>query len=139
MTWDETLKYCLSKPGAFLAHPFGPDSDIVKVKSKNGPSRIFAQFFILNGEEKATLNCDSMRGDFYRGLYPGIVTRGYHCPPVQQPYFNTLPLNGAIPDNVLFLMIDEAYTAWFQKCRRSIKGSLIIIREAERQGGAGCL
>ncbi len=30
--------------------------------------------------------------DFYRRMYPGVVVRGYHCPPVQQPYWNTIEL-----------------------------------------------
>jgi predicted DNA-binding protein (MmcQ/YjbR family) len=37
------------------------------------------------------------------------VTRGYHCPPVQQPYFNTVSLDGTVPDDVLIMMIDHAY------------------------------
>ena len=72
MTQSQVIKYCLTKFGAFLDYPFGPDFTIVKVKSLHGPARIFAQIFTLKGEEKATFNCDMATGEFYRSLYPGI-------------------------------------------------------------------
>ena len=56
-----------------------------------------------------TLNGDAVTNDFYRQIYPDCVTRGYHCPPVQQPYFNTIDLTGDIPDKELFAMIDGSY------------------------------
>ena len=87
MTPEQGIAYCLQKSGAYIDHPFGPKSTMIKVEKK-----IFAQFFILRGVESVTLNCEKMQGDFYRQLFPGVVVRGYHCPPVQQPYFNTLPL-----------------------------------------------
>lgn len=110
MTSDEIFRYCLKKPGAFLDYPFGPDFTVIKVKSKHGPARIFTQLFTLKGEAKATFNCDLITGDFYRTTYPGTVTRGYHCPPIQQPYFNTVSLDGTMPDDVLIDMIDHAYS-----------------------------
>ncbi len=103
MQYSELLNYCLSKKGAYVDHPFGPDSDIIKVEGK-----IFAQLFVLKGELTVTFNCDRMTGEFYRNLFPGIVVRGYHCPPVQQPYFNTLPVGG-VPDEIIFEMADHSY------------------------------
>lgn len=109
MKQNDIVNYCLQKPGAFIAHPFGPDSIAVKVKSAHSPARIFAQIFCLKGMEKATFNCDMMTGELYRSLYPGTVTRGYHCPPVQQPYFNTVTLDGTVTDEELIHMMDHAY------------------------------
>lgn len=104
MTPEELIDFCLKKKGACIDHPFGPDSTILKVEKK-----IFAQFFKLNGEDKITLNCDMMTGQFYRQLYPGTVVRGYHCPPIQQPYFNTFPINCEIPEEMIYEMIDHSY------------------------------
>lgn len=42
------------------------------------------------------------------------VVRGYHCPPVQQPYWNTVYLND-FPDEELLNMIDMAYDTVFSK------------------------
>ena len=103
MQYSELLNYCLSKNGAYVDHPFGPDSDIIKVEGK-----IFAQLFVLKGELTVTFNCDRMTGEFYRNLFPGVVVRGYHCPPVQQPYFNTLPVDD-VPDEMIFEMADHSY------------------------------
>ena len=49
-----------------------------------------------------------MTGEFYRQLYPDVIVRGYHCPPVQQPYFNTFPIN-EISDELIHEMADHSY------------------------------
>ncbi len=103
MTHSELLNYCLSKNGAYIDHPFGPESDIIKVEGK-----IFAQLFVLRGKESTTLNCERITGDFYRRLFPDIIVRGYHCPAVQQPYFNTFPID-AVPDELIIEMVNHSY------------------------------
>ncbi len=120
-TADEALlRYCLQKPGAYEDHPFGPNSTAIKVKG-----RIFAQFFQLKGERTATFNCDRITGMFYRDAYPGTVTRGWHCPPVQQPYFNTVNLeSGIVPEDELHAMIDHAYKYVISKLTKKGRQSL---------------
>ena len=54
------------------------------------------------------MKCTLDAGEFYRMLYPGKVVRGYHCPPVQQPYWNTVYLEN-FPNEKLLNMIDLAY------------------------------
>ena len=103
MKYSELLDYCLSKKGAYIDHPFGPESDIIKVEGK-----IFAQLFVLKGKETVTLKCECMMGDLYRQLYPGVIVRGYHCPPVQQPYFNSFPLE-SVSDELIIEMTDHSY------------------------------
>ena len=111
MNLNEIETYCLAKPGAYLDWPFGPEFAVVKVKAPaQEKGRIFAQPFILRGEPKVTLNYDMMTGELYRSIYPGTVTRGWHCPPIQQPYFNTITLDGTVPNDVLIEMIDHAYS-----------------------------
>ena len=112
MTHAELEAYCLRKPGAYIDFPFGPDSMIIKLKAPSQEKgRIFAQLFDLRGEHVATFNCERMMGEFWREAYPGAVTRGWHCPPVMQPYFNTVSLDGTVPDEVLLAMADHAYEA----------------------------
>ena len=103
MKYSELLDFCLSKKGAYFDHPFGPESDIIKVEGK-----IFAQLFVLKGKETVTLKCECMTGDFYRKMYPEVIVRGYHCPPVQQHYFNTFPLE-SVPDELIIEMTDHSY------------------------------
>lgn len=104
MTRQQLMEYCLKKTGAYIDHPFGPDSTILKVEK-----RIFAQFFQLKGNNCVTFNCDRMTGELYRQMFPGLVVRGYHCPPVQQPYFNTFSLDAGLPEDVILDMADHSY------------------------------
>ena len=122
MTLQEIIDYCLKKPGAYLDYPFGPDFAVVKVKAASREKgKIFAQPFMLCGEPKVTLNCTPDTADFYRSVYPGAVVRGWHCPPVMHPYFNTVSLDGAVPDEELLRMIDQAYAAVVAKMPKYIQ------------------
>jgi predicted DNA-binding protein (MmcQ/YjbR family) len=118
MTGEEVLSICLGKPGAWLDFPFGPQCACVKVGT-----RLFAQVFLLGGQSMATLNCDRMTGEIYRAKYPGIIIRGYHCPPVQQPYFNTILLDEA-PDGEVRTLIDHAYAVVAAKLPRAVRAQL---------------
>ncbi len=110
MTHQQIIDYCLLKPGAYLDYPFGPDTTVIKVKPPSlEKGRIFAQAFTPRGEPKVTLNCSPDTGEFYRNVYHGSVTRGYHCPPIQQPYFNAVNLDGVVPNDEIFMTIDHAY------------------------------
>lgn len=119
MNHKEIATYCLTKTGAYQDDPFGPEVIIFKVRK-----RIFAQLFYLKGEPMATFNCDRMTGEFYRAAYPDIVTRGYHCPPVQQPYFNTVKLDGTLPEDEIKNMIDLSYAAVVAKLPKYIQKEL---------------
>lgn len=95
----DIARYCLQKPGACKTHPFGDWPVCYKVGGK-----IFAQLY----PDKLTLKCTRFAGEMFRQQYPGIVVRGYHCPPVQQPYWNTIDL-AAFPEEELPYMIDLSY------------------------------
>ena len=116
---EKLLEYCLSKPGAYIDHPFGMGSDIIKVKN-----RIFAQLFFLNNIPMMTVNGDAETNNFYRQIYPEYIKRGYHCPPVQQPYFNTIDLTGNIPETELFVMIDNSYRYVVSKLTKKLQKEL---------------
>lgn len=73
-----------------------------------------------------TFNCDAMTGEFYRSLFPGVVVRGYHCPPVQQPYFNTLPINvEVVPDELILEMADHSYKTVMGKLPKYVQKRLL--------------
>lgn len=127
MTPKQVIDYCLSKSGTYLDYPFGPDVSVIKVgKTEEKPGRIFAQVFALKGKDTVTLNCDMMTGQLYRQLFPDTVVRGYHCPPVQQPYFNTLPLDNAAPDEMLVEMIEHSYKTVVRKLPKYIQKELSL-------------
>jgi len=119
MTCERLADLCLKKPGAYEDYPFGDDTACYKVRGK-----IFAQIFSLRGERKATFKCEPILADLFRQKYPGSVTRGYHCPPVQQPYWNTVSLDGSVPDDELRMMLDHAYNAVVAKLPRKLQKEL---------------
>ena len=71
--------------------------------------RIFLQ--VLGGARarQVTLRCTPATGEVLRELYPGAVARGWHCPPVQAPYFNTFAAC-ELPGDLVVRLIDEAYS-----------------------------
>lgn len=105
MQTTEIMTYCLDKPHAKEDHPFGEIPICFKLNGK-----IFAQLYPLVQDYKITVKCTREAGEFYRAVYPGQVVRGYHCPPVQQPYWNTVYLKN-FPTEELWNMIDQAYEA----------------------------
>ena len=96
-------KYCLAKHKAYEDYPFGNIPICYKLNNK-----IFAQLYPKADDCKITLKCSCDVGEFYRRVYSGKVVRGYHCPPVQQPYWNTIYLDD-FPEDELLNMIDHAY------------------------------
>lgn len=124
MNHEKIAGYCLTKSGAYKDYPFGPEVVVIKVRN-----RIFTQLFYLRGEPVATFNCDRLAGEFYRAAYPNTVTRGYHCPPVQQPYFNTVKLNGTLPDDEIKNMIDLSYSVVVAKLPKYVQRELTVEEE----------
>ena len=116
---DELLDYCLAKPGAYLDYPFGESVATARLRTADmAAGRIFAEVFTLRGCACVTFRCEALAGLVWRAAHPGVVVRGYHCPPVQQPYSNTMPLDGSVPDDELIQMADEAYDAVFARLPR---------------------
>lgn len=114
----EIKAYCLGLRLAYEDYPFGEIPICYKLNKK-----IFAQLYPEAGDYKITLKCTADAGQFYRQVFPGAVVRGYHCPPVQQPYWNTVDLN-KIPDEELLNMIDHAYEAVFNSFSKRIQTQL---------------
>lgn len=123
MNVDQIMQYCLCKPKAYIDYPFGEIPICFKLNKK-----IFAQIYPYPEDYKITLKCDMATGDFYRSVYPGIVIRGYHCPPVQQPYWNTIYID-KISDDELLNMIDHAYEQVFRSFSKKIQKELLIIND----------
>ncbi len=116
---EQLESYCMSKPMVYETRPFGPTPICYRVMGK-----IFAQ---MNPEEnffKMTLKTNPERAELYRHMYPQVVVRGYHCPPVQQPYWNTIDLNQFEDMDMLCQMIDEAYAEIVSKLTRKDKARL---------------
>lgn len=112
---ERIAQWCLAKPKAYEDRPFGEYPVCYRV---NG--RIFAQVYM----DKITLKCTAFQGEMLRQAYPEVVVRGYHCPPVQQPYWNTVDLT-RFPLEELPYLIDLAYEAVLSGFSRKVRADIL--------------
>ena len=93
-------EYCLSKAGATEGTPFGPDVLVFKVSGK-----MFALAALDEMPARVNLKCDPDLALELRDRYEE-VTPGYH---MNKKHWNTVEIEGAIPDPDLRKMIDHSY------------------------------
>ena len=104
MTLQELMEHALRYPAACAENPFGPDSLCIRI-GPHGP--IFLNLMPCNSW--ASFRCEPQQGAIWRAQFPQTVRRGWHCPPVQQPYNNTVTLDGTVPDDILLAMLSHSY------------------------------
>jgi predicted DNA-binding protein (MmcQ/YjbR family) len=96
----ETLReYCISKDCVTESFPFGDDTLVFKTEGK-----IFA-LVNLDGELSINLKCDPILAIDLRERYSSI-TPGYH---MNKKHWNTVLLDGTIPDKEVLSWIDHSY------------------------------
>ena len=91
--------YCISKPNVTEGFPFGEDTLVFKVRG-----RIFA-LANLDSEPSVNLKCNPALAIELREKYDS-VSPGYH---MNKKHWNTVLLDGSIPDAELFTWIDHSY------------------------------
>ncbi len=97
----ETFRdFCLRKAGATESTPFGEEHLVFKVGSK-----MFALLAFEEVPATANLKCDPDRALELRDRYED-VTPGYH---MNKKHWNTVVIDGAIPQSELEKMIDHSY------------------------------
>jgi len=93
-------EYCLSKLGATEGMPFGPDVLVFKVGGK-----MFALAALDEVPTTVNLKCDPDLALDLRDRYEQ-VRPGYH---MNKKHWNTIEIEGSIPDTELRKMIDHSY------------------------------
>ncbi|MGO8670966.1 MAG: MmcQ/YjbR family DNA-binding protein [Capsulimonadaceae bacterium] len=88
------------KPGAVLEYPFGPEAAVYKVGGK-----MFATFGMDREPPQVNLKCDPDEAEALRAEFTSI-TPGYH---MNKRHWNTVILDGTVPDDVIESMIDSSY------------------------------
>ncbi|HYE84394.1 MAG TPA: MmcQ/YjbR family DNA-binding protein [Clostridia bacterium] len=121
MNAEKLIQYCCNKPNAYIDFPFGKEPVCVKVSGK-----IFAEIYPQENNFKITLKCEPGLADFFRNQYPGIVVRGYHCPPAHQPYRNTIWVN-KIDDDVLLDMVDHSYAQVIKSFSKKVQKEILNV------------
>ena len=93
-------EYCLSKTCVTESTPFGPDVLVFKVSGK-----MFALAALDELPTTVNLKCDPDLALELRDRYEQ-VTPGYH---MNKKHWNTVEIEGSIPDTELRKMIDHSY------------------------------
>lgn len=90
---------CLAKKGVTEELPFGDETLVYKVAGK-----IFA-LTSLNDFSSINLKCDPENAIELRERYDAVKP-GYH---MNKKHWNTILLDGSIPDKLVFTWLDESY------------------------------
>lgn len=99
MDIEKIREYCLSKPETTESFPFGYDTLVFKVSGK-----MFA-LLQLEGIISINLKCNPELAIDLREQYTAVQP-GYH---MNKTHWNTIILDGSIPDKLLKEWIDHSY------------------------------
>ena len=100
MSPAQVKHYLLSKPEAVVDFPFGPEVAVLKVKDK-----MFATLAAKGTEVNINLKCDPDEAVMLRDIFPAVLP-GYH---MNKRHWNTVVLDGSIPNGEIERMIDNSY------------------------------
>jgi len=100
MNIESLREYCISKSNVEEGFPFGEDTLVFKVKGK-----IFA-LANLDGDLSINLKCDPEFALELREKYTSVQP-GYH---MNKKHWNTVLLDGTIPDSEIINWIDHSYS-----------------------------
>jgi predicted DNA-binding protein (MmcQ/YjbR family) len=120
MDFEQTLNYLKSKPEAQLSYPFDPDVSVFKVMDK-----MFALISPSGGKSpnkspQMNLKCDPMQAQELRDIFEAVIP-GYH---MNKKHWNTVILNGSIPNSEIERMIDHSYTLVVKGLRKKERSQL---------------
>ncbi|GIP24642.1 MmcQ/YjbR family DNA-binding protein [Paenibacillus sp. J22TS3] len=101
MNHQQLIELGLGYPGTSLRYPFDPELPVLYVGSK-----MFALLGTHEGVESVNLKVDPDEAWVQRESYPGTVLPGYH---MNKRHWNTVVLNGQVPDEIIASMLLESY------------------------------
>jgi predicted DNA-binding protein (MmcQ/YjbR family) len=107
---EQLRAYLLAKPGAEETFPFDATTLVAKVGGK-----MFALFSLDETPLRLNLKCIPEQAEVLRELYPAVLP-GYH---MNKRHWNTVVLDGSLPEEDIRGMIDESYRLVVQKLPRA--------------------
>ncbi len=123
MDIEQFREYCLSFKGASERLPFGEDTLVFFAGSK-----MFA-LTDLNLFESVNLKADPEEAIELRERYPAIRP-GYH---MNKKHWNTIDMDGSIPDSLLKKLIRDSYELVFSKLSKKEKAEIESLRKAAKR------
>ena len=107
--------YLLSKRGSYKDFPFGPETPVYKVCN-----RMFALIDPGQGAMRLNLKCDPDDAEFLRSIFKAVEP-GYH---MNKRHWNSLYLDGSIPEDAVCRMIDDSYELVVKGLKKSDREKL---------------
>lgn len=118
LTLKNIRTYCAGKNGVSEDFPFDMETLVIRVGEK-----IFLISNINEKPLKINLKCDPFLSLELRGRYEQI-TPGYH---MNKKHWNTILIDGCIPDNEVLELIDHSYTLVLNGMKKSERDKIMHI------------
>ncbi len=100
---EEMVSYGLTFPDTYMEMPFHDQNwQLIRVKENK---KAFLWIYERNGYLNLNVKVDPKKGNFWRDIYESVIP-GYHQ---NKDHWNTVILDGTIPDKDVKLMIAESY------------------------------
>jgi predicted DNA-binding protein (MmcQ/YjbR family) len=115
VTPGKLRKACLALAGAEETFPFDADNSVFKVGGK-----IFAIAPLKRKPLRVSLKCEPALAEGLRAAHPEIIP-GYH---LNKRHWNTVHLDGDLPDGMVAQMIEDSYDLVVSKLSRSAQRAL---------------
>jgi predicted DNA-binding protein (MmcQ/YjbR family) len=119
MNLEQIRKYCSQKAGSYEDFPFDDVTMVIKVGKK-----MYALIGLDDDPLRINLKCDPILAVELRRNYAAVIP-GYH---MNKTHWNTIILNGSIPDKIIKKMIDDSYDLVFGSLTRKEKNAVISSR-----------
>ena len=100
MNLESLNQYLLSKKTATSSYPFDETTLVFKVVNK-----LFALIAEDETPLRINLKCDPEETQILRSMHQSIIP-GYH---MNKEHWNTVILDGSLPDELIYKMIDDSY------------------------------
>jgi predicted DNA-binding protein (MmcQ/YjbR family) len=113
---DRVIAECTAEPGSVEDYPFGDDVAVFKVAD-----RMFALVTLGPPPGSVSLKCDPDLATGLRARYTAI-TPGYH---LNKRHWNTVTLDGLMPDEELLELIDHSYELVVARLTRAQRNNLM--------------
>lgn len=99
----ELIAFCMKLKDVYEDYPFHDTNWTLMRHKKN--KKAFAWIYEREGYVWINVKCDPEWRDFWRSAYESVIP-GYHQ---NKEHWNSIILDGTIPDNDVIRMIEESY------------------------------
>ena len=117
MNYQQARAYLLSHPEAWEDFPFGPDVAVMKIEGK-----MFATLVERDGQARTNLKCDPDEAIMLRDIFTAVVP-GYH---MNKRHWNTIILDGDVPQGEIERMIDRSYGLVVNSLKKIEREALVL-------------